>query len=96
MEPIRAIPAILSEVASFLLGKAWTAVSQSWYTRAAAVFFTARPFLIAAMNVWGLRKAAEILGRSLENAARILNQRQQQRTVSNIHQVSTGSSTIVS
>jgi len=43
----------------------------------------ARPFLIAAINVWGLKNAArslenaaEIQGRSLENAAYILTHRQ--------------------
>jgi len=67
------VPAILSEVANFILG------SVSWYAKAAAIFFMARPFLITAINVWGLKNVArslentaEIQGRSLENAARSL------------------------
>src|SRR4051812_5816355 len=78
MVSIRAVPAILSEVANIVLGKVWTAVSQSWYTRAAALFFIGRPLLFAAISVWGLKKAAgslekaaEIQGRSLEKAAEI-------------------------
>jgi hypothetical protein len=106
MVAITAVSAILSEVANLVLGKVWTAVSQSWYTTAAAVFFIARPFLIAAISVWGLKKAAEIQGRSLEKAAeiqgrslekaaRILAQRQQQDTVGNVRQVSAGGTTMV-
>jgi len=66
MASIRVVPAILSEAAN-LLGKIWTAASQSWYAKAAVFFFAARPFLVSAATVRGLKKAA----RSLENAAEI-------------------------
>ncbi|KAK0654767.1 hypothetical protein B0T16DRAFT_383803 [Cercophora newfieldiana] len=71
MALIRKVPAILSEAASLVLGKIWTAASQSWYAKAAAFFFAARPFLLPVAIVWGLKKAAEIQGRSLEKAAEI-------------------------
>jgi len=60
-----------SEAADLVIGKVWTAASRSWYAKVAAFFFTARPFLVSAVTVWGLMKAAKIYGRSLEKSAEI-------------------------